>query len=153
MEVCQPVLEQIITPRLLEADATVPQCLDNQFVTDATLHFMTNNGLDYHAEEVVDRRRAETRTELVRSLIYSSQVLVNRAYLVNNPFLYESFDEESPNERRAFARLLQFDGQSQAVLPFLYDEVDLGPLIDPQREDEVNFVIQPQGARRLRLAH
>jgi hypothetical protein len=145
------VSKQIITPRLLEADATVPQCLDDQFVTDATLRFMTNSGLDYHAEEVIARRRAETRTELVRSLIYSSQVVVNRAYLVNNPFLYETFDEDSSNERRAFARLLQFDdGQLQAVVPFLFDEKDLGPLVDPHRADEVKFEIQPEGRAALK---
>lgn len=142
--------ETLITPDLLEADATVPQCLDNQFVSDATLDFMLSSGLDYRAEEVIERRRTETRTEFVRSLIYSSQVLVNRAYLVNNPFLYERFDTDSMTERAAFARLLGMEDRSQAVVPFLFDESDLGPLIDPRRADEVRFEINPAGRDALR---
>jgi len=39
---------EIINPELLEIDATIPQCLDNQFVSDKVFMYMIKNKLDYY---------------------------------------------------------------------------------------------------------
>lgn len=53
---------KLISPAGLEADAVVPQCLDNQYVSDAVFLHMVNNGIDYSDTAVTDMRASEIQT-------------------------------------------------------------------------------------------
>ena len=110
----------IITPDMLEADATVPQCLDNQYVSDEIFEDMVNQGLEY--SDVSERRQRNAQTEFIRSIIYSSQVVVNRAFFVNNPFLYENYLPEDKENLAAFAKLVKRVENKQVIVPYLYQE-------------------------------
>ena len=112
-------MEKLIDQDGLRVDAVVPQCLDNQYITDETFDYMVAEGLDYLDPKVDAMRDAATRTELMRSLVYSSQVVIQRAYFSNSKFLYRHFTAHQ--DRLAFASLLR----SKAVIPFLLRERSL----------------------------
>ncbi len=115
----------LITPEQLELDATIPQCLDNQYVSDSTLHYMVENSLTYESPEIKKLREAEIHNEFIRSLIYSSQVIINRAFLRNNEFLYSYYKPDSP-ELSAFAELMC----KRVIIPYLYRETSLGDKLE-----------------------
>jgi len=105
----------------LEADAVVPQCLDNQYVSDGLFHYMSERAADYNDPEVRKMRAQEIQTEFVRSLVYSSQVVINRAFMKNNEYLYRNYQTQNRDDFLAFAKLLR----EKAVVPFLYTESSL----------------------------
>ncbi len=114
-------MTRLIGPESLEADAVVPQCLDNQFVSDETFELMLRRGLDYTDSAIKDRRKNAFRNEFVRSLVYSSQVVIQRAYFTNSDFLYENYLPTRPKDLEAFAQLVR----SGAIVPFLFTESSL----------------------------
>jgi hypothetical protein len=111
----------LIGPDQLEADAVVPQCLDNQYVSDRLFSYLTELDADYNHPEVRKMRAQEVQTEFVRSLVYSSQVVINRAFMKNNEYLYRNYQTQSRDDFLAFARLLR----EKAVVPFLFTESSL----------------------------
>ena len=76
----------LLSPDSLEADAVVPQCLDNQYVSDNVFSYMVKKDVGYDDPFVSEQREKEVKTEFIRSLVYSSQVIVQRAFLKNNDF-------------------------------------------------------------------
>jgi hypothetical protein len=125
----------IITPDQLELDATIPQCLDNQYVSDTILKNMMDNGLDYSNANIKDMRQNEIYNEFIRSLIYSSQIIINRAFFQNNEFLYSNYLPENKDNFYAFAKLLR----SGAIIPYLHLENSLS--------DELEFDVRKDGER------
>jgi hypothetical protein len=124
----------LITPQMLRYDATIPQCLDNQYISDEVYEYMIKNGADYTDPQVNEWRARDTNTEFIRSLVYSSQVVVNRVFLKNNKFLYSNFSEGSDN-LDAFAELVK----TQVIVPYLYKEktlLDKTPTVDVRDEGE-----------------
>ena len=111
----------IIGPDSLEADAVVPQCLDNQYVSDKVFDFMVNNKKDYNDETVSLMREQEIQTEFIRSIVYSSQVVIQRAFLKNNSYLYKNYLPEEKENLEAFAKLVR----EKAIIPFLFKESSL----------------------------
>ena len=111
-------MSDLISPEALEADAVVPQCLDNQYVSDEIFQEMTRRGVDYRDDEIAAARERAFRTEFIRSLVYSSQVVIQRAYLNNSDFLYKNYQPENGQNLRAFAELIR----QHAIIPFLYQE-------------------------------
>src|SRR4051794_20418041 len=111
----------LIHPDSLEADAVVPQCLDNQYVSDAVFEDMLARGVDYRDADVKARREADFKTEFIRSLVYSSQVIIQRAFFVNSDFLFKHYAPENGESRAAFARLIC----DRAIVPFLFRESSL----------------------------
>ncbi|MBI3670376.1 MAG: hypothetical protein HY237_11415 [Acidobacteria bacterium] len=105
----------------LEADAVVPQCLDNQYVSDEVFSYMMEHGADYGDRNVRAMREREVQTEFVRSLVYSSQVVINRVALKNNDYLYENYLPANREGLVAFSELLR----QKAIVPFLYHETSL----------------------------
>ena len=91
---------EFMGPDALEADAVVPQCLDNQYVSDAVFTNLVDRGVDYRDAQVKAKREADFRNEFVRSLVYSSQVVIQRAYLKNSDFLHRNY-HPSPDFRRS----------------------------------------------------
>ena len=127
----------LLDPDKLEADAVVPQCLDNQYVSDDTFSYMLKNGEDYSSPAVTSKREKEAKTEFVRSLVYSSQVVIQRAFLKNNAFLYNNYLPEDRQNIQAFAKLLR----ERAVVPFLFKESSL--------TDNLEFDLREEGDRAL----
>jgi hypothetical protein len=108
----------LISPEGLEADAVVPQCLDNQYVSDEIFQDMIRRGVDYRDRAIAAARERTFRTEFIRSLVYSSQVVIQRAYLKNSDFLYKNYRPENGADLRAFAELMR----QHAIIPYLYQE-------------------------------
>jgi hypothetical protein len=111
-------MPDLIDPDGLEADAVVPQCLDNQYVSDGIFADMVGRGVDYENRAVAEARERNFKTEFIRSLVYSSQVVIQRAFLRNSDFLYKNYRPENGRDLRSFAELLR----SGAIVPFLYNE-------------------------------
>jgi hypothetical protein len=125
----------LIGPESLEHDAVVPQCLDNQYVSDSVFAKMVAGSLDYDHAEIARLRENDFRTEFIRSLVYSSQVVIQRAFLKNSAFLYKNFLPEDTENFQAFAQLIR----DEAIIPFLFKESSL--------KDELSFDFSKEGDR------
>lgn len=119
-------MAELIGPDGLEADAVVPQCLDNQYLSDGIFGEMVRRGVDYRDREVAAARERDFRTEFIRSLVYSSQVVIQRAFLKNSDFLYKNYQPEDGENLNAFAELIR----RHAVVPYLYNESSLAENIE-----------------------
>lgn len=128
----------LIGPDGLEVDAVVPQCLDNEFVSDRVFSAMVERGVDYLDCEIARERDQDFRTEFVRSLVYSSQVVVQRAFFKNSEFLYKNYLPENGENLRAFAELMR----QKAVIPYLFRESSLN--------DDAEFDVSRAGDRATR---
>ena len=82
--------------------------------------------------EIIRRRQQESRHEYLRSILNSQQVIINRAFFINNPNVYRDF-LNSGDQRTAFTDLLS----SSVIVPYLVAESS--PL-QPQM-----FTVQSQG--------
>jgi hypothetical protein len=131
-------IPNLIGPDQLEADAVVPQCLDNQYVSDRVFNYMVRRDADYDDRTVQQMREEEIQTEFIRSLVYSSQVVINRAYLKNNNYLYKNYQPLDTLNLAAFAELVR----QRAVLPFLLRESSL--------RDNLDIDIRSEGDRAIR---
>lgn len=133
-------MSELISPDGLEADAVVPQCLDNQYVSDQVFQDMISRGVDYTDAQVVAARERAFRTEFIRSLIYSSQVVIQRAHLKNSEFLYKNYEPHSRNRENldAFAKLIR----EHAIVPYLYRESSLTDKADFGSRDEGEIAVR-----------
>jgi len=123
----------LIGPNNLEADAVVPQCLDNQYVSDAVFAKMVERGVNYHDRDIAKSRENDFKTEFIRSLVYSSQVIIQRAFLNNSEFLYKNYLPENGENLTAFSKLVR----DKAVVPYLFRESSL--------LDNLNFDLSKSG--------
>ena len=128
---------QLIGPASLEADAVVPQCLDNQYVSDAVFSKMMESDLDYRDQTIAELRERDFRTEFNRSLIYSSQVVIQRAFLKNSAFLYRNYLPEDGRNLEAFAQLMRH----RAIVPYLFKESSL--------DESQEFDLSQEGDRAM----
>ncbi len=127
----------LLTPAMLQFDATVPQCLDNQYVSERVFRYMIKHGADYSDPKVNAWRKKDTNTEFIRSLVYSSQVVINRAFLKNNKFLYQNFSNGNKN-LAAFAELVK----NKVIVPYLNKELSL--------TDRTTFDTRDEGEKAIR---
>jgi hypothetical protein len=125
----------VIGPDSLEADAVVPQCLDNQYVSDPVFSKMIEDRLDYRNKDIAHLRELDFRTEFIRSLVYSSQVVIQRAFLKNSEFLFKNYLPEDGSNLAAFASLMR----EKAIVPFLFRESSL--------RDKLDFDLSKEGDR------
>jgi hypothetical protein len=114
-------MSRLIGPDGLEPDAVVPQCLDNQYVSDPVFADMIRRGVDYEDREVAAAREQDFRNEFIRSLVYSSQIVIQRAFFKNSDFLYKNYDPSDRESLRAFAELVR----QRAIVPYLFTESSL----------------------------
>lgn len=122
-----------ILPEQLEADATVPQCLDNQYVPNDVfdlMRVMRDSGKSdgYNNPQVAQQRMRRANTEFRRSLIYSTQTVINRAFFINSPFLYENYRPGNKEGIKSFAALMrpQEDHSSPVIIPYIHKETSFG---------------------------
>jgi len=127
----------LLEPANLEADAVVPQCLDNQYVSDDTFSYMLRTGENYSSPAVSTKREREAKTEFIRSLVYSSQVIIQRAFLRNNAVVYNNYLPQDRQNVEAFSKLLR----EKAIIPFLFKESSL--------EEGLGFDSREEGDRAL----
>ncbi|WP_157995832.1 hypothetical protein [Thermomonospora amylolytica] len=93
----------------------VPQALDNQWFDRRLLAEVMRAG---EVTGAVHRERSrKARTEYLRAVLGAERVVVNRAYLYNNPEVYSDYLRDGP-DREAFRDLLQ-DG---VIVPYLLHE-------------------------------
>ncbi|WP_214326848.1 hypothetical protein [Nonomuraea sediminis] len=97
----------------IDAMAVVAQSLDNQWVPPDLLHEMIDKRLEF--SDVRERLRAAVRGEYIRSLINSTQVVINRSFFYNNPVLFEDFLPGATN-RAGFIELLDQGAIVQMLL-------------------------------------
>ncbi|RKN51033.1 hypothetical protein [Micromonospora endolithica] len=104
-----------IDNRDLAPITVVAQCLDNQWVRQDVLARMLDRRQSY--ADVDRRRRSDARAEYLRAILNAEQVVVNRAYFVNNPVVHQDFTVDGP-AREAFRALL---GEG-VLVPYLVRE-------------------------------
>lgn len=100
---------------VLDPVCVVAQSLDNQWVPSALLRRMMKKRRSL--EDVAAKRTEVVRAEYLRALVNARQVVVNRAYLYNNPAVFADYAVPGP-DREAFEQLLA----SGAIMPFLFAE-------------------------------
>jgi len=86
---------------------------------------------------IIFAREREFRTEFIRSLTYSSQIVIQRASLKNSSFLYQNYRPEDRKNLEAFARLIR----DRSIVPYLYEESTLAA--------EQEFEVADEGARSM----
>lgn len=107
-----------LTPKDLNPLASAPQGLDNQFVPQK---WLTGKSL----KQLSNKLSKEKRTEYLRSLIYSPQVVLNRAYLVNSQEINQDFLEES-KQKNTFRKLME----EQVIIPYLFKEKSFEEILE-----------------------
>jgi hypothetical protein len=104
-------------PDDLDRVVSVPQAFDNQWVPDALLRQVMNPRRRLSDEDLEKKREPFVRREYLRALVNTGQVVINRAFLYNNPAIYR--DYAKPGERREdFKQLLS----GRVVIPYLVAE-------------------------------
>ncbi|SDG51950.1 hypothetical protein SAMN05421505_1057 [Sinosporangium album] len=123
---------------------SVPQCVDNQFLVKSLYSKIAGRTpLRSVLEGVLENREADrplhdhersSKIEYLRSLIYSRQVVVNRAAFWNNPLFISS---TLGDDRKGLISLIA----NQAIVPFLYSESEF--------EARPTFDVLPDGQRAV----
>lgn len=137
----------------LEAVPVMPQALDNQWLPNDLLKEAI--GARGVTSDIEKQREEVVRAEYIRSLINGEQMVLNRAYLYNNPVIYQDFlpaknasdsDEvRQANERReAFKELLQ----QKVIVPYLFTE---GSPVQAPKFSTVSFEAWKQVCQEVRM--
>lgn len=109
---------RVIPPQGLPADAIVPQCLDNQYTSDVVLDELLSGSKTYADQAIASMRYYTTHVEFLRSLLYSSAVVVNEAYFVNSHYLIDQLSQQDT----AIPELMR----GEAIIPFIQSGESLG---------------------------
>lgn len=111
-----PIDFEKYTPANLAEAAIVPQVLDNQWVPRTLISTMIRNKVGFSNKSVKTQREELIRKEWRRALIYGEQIIVNRAYMINNDIVVDDYDDK---KNRIYFRKLIGD---RVIIPFLFDE-------------------------------
>ncbi len=84
-----------LTPAELEYSAVVPQALDNQWTPTSTLKRLLRTRKSLKDWQSTQQSKKLVLTEWRRALIYTPQVVVNRAALFNNAIIVEDYSRAS----------------------------------------------------------
>lgn len=104
-------------PDDLERVVSVPQAFDNQWVPDALLARAMRPRRRLSDERLEQLRKPHVRREYLRALVNTGQLVINRAFLYNNPAIYEDYERPGP-KREDFKKLLS----GRVIIPYLYAE-------------------------------
>lgn len=123
-----------IEPSLGDTATFVPQCFDNQWTTQKLLDKMVDEDRSFKDHEVGAKRKLIVRNEYIRGLVNSRTLVINRAFLYNNPTIHEDYDDSGPDpklnreNRESFKQLI---GEG-VITPFFLMETS--PIVAPQFE-------------------
>lgn len=107
----------VAEPDDLDTVVSVPQAFDNQWVPVNVLRAALAGSRRPSDDKIEKERRPYVRREYLRSLVNTGQVVVNRAFLYNNPAIYQ--DYEKPGQHREdFKELIN----QRIVIPYLLSE-------------------------------
>ncbi len=104
-----------LTPADLEYSAIVPQALDNQWVPTPVLKRLIKSGIPLRDWQSTEESKKLVLSEWRRALIYTPQVVVNRAALFNNSIIVEDYSGEG---RPYFQKLLS----NRVIVDYLLTE-------------------------------
>lgn len=104
-------------PDDLDRIVSVPQAFDNQWVPDALLGRAMSPRQHLSDARLEQQRMPYVRREYLRALVNTGQVVINRAYLYNNPAIYGDYAKPG-RDREDFKKLLN----DSVVIPYLYAE-------------------------------
>ena len=94
----------------------IVQALDNQWLPSSLLEQAQKKG---QVTIKIDRElRKAVRSEYIRSLINGQQLIINRAFLYNNPAISQDYMSKDSQEREAFKALLE----EATIVPYLLSE-------------------------------
>lgn len=113
-----------VVPSDLDRAVCVVQAFDHQWLPDDLLQvaMASRRGM---RDELLERERLRcSRTEYLRALVNSGQLVINHAFCYNNQILYRDYAEPGP-QREAFKELIS----SRAIVPYLLTESS--PVIPP----------------------
>jgi len=112
------------TPSKLAKAAIVPQVLDNQWASEALLKKMIKK--QKALKDVQKERSKDVVKEWRRALVYSEQVVVNRAFMFNNEVVVNDYDDSE--NRKHIKTLLN----TKVIVPYLVfeDSPDQKPNFD-----------------------
>jgi hypothetical protein len=103
-------------PSDLQSVPVLVQALDNQWLPRSLLQPALKAG---QITKGLDRKlRRAVRSEYVRSLINGQQVILNRAYLYNNPAISQDYSQKKGQKREAFKALIE----EEIIVPYLLAE-------------------------------
>ncbi|REE97033.1 hypothetical protein [Thermomonospora umbrina] len=127
------------------AITAVPQALDNQWFDRELLAGVLQSGEVTKA--IAEKRARRSRREYLRALLAAEKIVVNRAYLYNNPEVYRDYQREGP-DREAFRHLLR-DG---VIMPWLLGEPSPVPAQAPEFETVDGFEAWREMAETTRMS-
>lgn len=104
-------------PDDLDRVVSVPQAFDNQWVPDAILGTAMSVRPRMSDARLERKRMPYVRREYLRALVNTGQVVINRAFLYNNPAIYNDYARPG-KDREDFKKLLN----GKVVIPYLYAE-------------------------------
>lgn len=104
-------------PDDLDRVVSVPQAFDNQWVPDGLLRRAMSARRGFTDDQLEQQRMPYVRQEYLRSLVNTGQVVINRAFLYNNPAIYRDYAKPG-KDRNDFKRLLT----DAVIIPYLYAE-------------------------------
>ena len=104
-----------LEPIDLKPLSVLVQALDNQWLSRSLLQPALKAG---EITRGIDRKlKKAVRSEYIRSLINGRQVVINRAYVYNNPAISQDYTRKGP-EREAFRDLLE----DEVIVPYFLGE-------------------------------
>jgi hypothetical protein len=138
-------------PDDLDTVVSVPQAFDNQWVPQSMLRAALEGRARPSDDKIEAERKPYVRREYLRSLVNTGQVVINRAFLYNNPAIYQDY-EHPGRHRDEFKRLID----QRVVIPYLYSESSPAVVPEFTRRDAGwqgwNQVIQEVAPTCLRLS-
>ncbi|MBN2239427.1 MAG: hypothetical protein JW712_06615 [Dehalococcoidales bacterium] len=132
---------KIISPENLQFQTTIPQCTDTQFVSrtlfnkiagDIALKDLREGLLNGSTNSLIESYRQSTQIEYKRSLLFSRQVVLNRAVFWGSPLIINSLVGENTNDGKGLIELLS----QETIVPYLFNEdsFEQQPIFDIPQE-------------------
>lgn len=113
----------VIYPDDLSVSAVFPQCVDNQYVSPQVFNqIISDSSLNFNSDIIQKQRLSDVNSELIRSLLYSSEVVLNRAFMINNNLLYKLYHPKSEKYSDGFIELVN----QGVIIPFLFKYYEEG---------------------------
>ena len=106
----------VAEPDDLDRVVSVPQASDNQWMPDELL--TKAMGAERLSDDKVERlREPHVRREYLRALVNTGQIVINRAFLYNNPAIFRDYAKPG-RAREDFKQLLN----DRVIIPYLFKE-------------------------------
>jgi hypothetical protein len=111
----------VIGSTQLDAFATFPQCADNQFLPLGALKGLYRDKMPL--KKATRERERAVRREYMRALVYSPEVVLNRAYAINEPQIFQDVRDQPLDVAELVAN-------GWITIQLLDDEEDMSQIID-----------------------